>query len=1102
MRELYPQCHPLQPDHANLITPYTIYAWEMVICNVMSDLPIKSLLTRMWSRLTEPDASIRDPERRHQAQFLATTFLLGVPTGVLGVALPAISNHESLLSQKSFDVYMAAAVVGGIAYYLSRTKWYQIAAWIAVLASTMVIFLAAFADQTSGNSQGLFYLIISVVLGGILLSIRATTIIAICDIVGILLLPWLFPGSGWEANLVQPLAFNIIVSLVVILVAHHRDLAEQDRQNALEQRISERTQELTSANQQLKKQISERELAEKALGDERNLLRTLIDNLPDYIVVKDHQSRFVLVNQAWLIHNSENEPMDQVVGKTDHDYFSDDLANDFMTDEQRLLQSGQALIDKEEINLLPGRSKRWMLTSKVPLRDSNGQVAGLVGISRDITQRKQMEELLQKAHDELEQRIVERTEALSAANSELQLQATERLLAEEQLRYQANLLQNITDAIIATDKSLIVQSWNQAAEHIYGWSAAEAIGNPVNKLLQATFPLDTPQQVHEYFIKHGSWHGEVNHVRKDGTSVNILSSVTQIKDAAGQTIGSVGVNRDITDHKLAEMAEREQRLLAEALRDTASAINSTLDLQKVLDRILIQIERVVHYESATIMLVDEGVVRVVHSRGYIEQTFKPEDVLNLRFPLHETHNLQQMYETGQPFLVADTRQYVHWRQIDETEWIRSYMGAPIQIEGEIIGFLNLDNSAIEAFTQAHAEKLQAFANQAAIAIRNARLYDAAKDYAIELEKRVAERTAQLERQHAQLQSILDSMHEGVVGIMFGPDGRPQTHLMNRVMASLTGYEPEEWDINLLRSKDTTVAQAAEVIKGYQRAIEKVGFWQRDFKVRRKDGSEFDSELTATRVNDLDGKMIGMVIVMRDVSQEKILQEQRSRFVANASHELRTPITNVLTRLYLLRKQPERLPEHLEILENVAGRMRDLVEALLEHSRFERGVIPLRQEEIDLRLPIIDVIRVQQAEADAKQIQLSYKVPESPLMALFDRGRMIQVFTNLITNAINYTPNGGEVHIDCRSEVDEESGAAIVVVRVQDSGIGIKPDLLLNIFRPFYRGNEHTNGTGLGLSIAKEIVEMHGGRISVESEVGNGSCFTVRLALIDSDTSLK
>src|SRR6185436_536057 len=175
--------------------------------------------------------------------------------------------------------------------------------------------------------------------------------------------------------------------------------------------------------------------------------------------------------------------------------------------------------------------------------------------------------------------------------------------------------------------------------------------------------------------------------------------------------------------------------------------------------------------------------------------------------------------------------------------------------------------------------LQIFANQAAVAIQNARLYDAVKDYAMGLEVRVAERTAQLERQRAQLQTILDAMHEGVVGIMYGPDMRPQTRLMNRAMVALIGYTPEEWDFNLLRSQDSSDIEVQRTIEGYKRAMESGGFWQAQLKVRRKDGSEFDGNLTATRVNDLEGNMIGVVIVTRDISQEKLLQEQQSRFVA-------------------------------------------------------------------------------------------------------------------------------------------------------------------------------------------------------------------------------
>jgi PAS domain S-box-containing protein len=518
----------------------------------------------------------------------------------------------------------------------------------------------------------------------------------------------------------------------------------------------------------------------------------------------------------------------------------------------------------------------------------------------------------------------------------------------------------------------------------------------------------------------------------------------------------------------------------------------------LLDRILIQVERVVPYESANVMLIESDTARVVQCRGYTQRAFKREDILALRFSIVDTENLRLMVDTGQPFLVSDTHGYGGWQHLEQTAWIRSYIGAPIRIEGDVIGFLNLDNAHAGAFERTHAEKLQAFANQVGIAIQNARLYDAAKDYAVELEERVSERTAQLERQRAQLQTILDAMNDGVVGIMFDADMKPQARLMNRALTRLIGYTSDEWDFNLLRSLNTTDEEFAEVVADYGRAIENVGFWQAKLKVRRKDSTEFDGDLTVKRVNDADDNMIGIVIVVRDISQEKLLQEQRSRFVANASHELRTPITNMLTRLYLLRKQPERLPEHLEIMENVTGRMRSLVEDLLEHSRFERGVIPLQRHEVDLRTLLGDVIRLQEPEAHAKNIYMTYNVPELPLIVLVDPGRMIQVFTNLVTNAINYTPEDGSVNIDCLIEDGDLIDAPAAVVHVQDSGIGIPPELLPNIFRPFYRGNEHTQGTGLGLSIAKEIVEMHGGTIAVESQVNGGTHFTVRLALIHPD----
>jgi PAS domain S-box-containing protein len=159
----------------------------------------------------------------------------------------------------------------------------------------------------------------------------------------------------------------------------------------LERRVADRTAELVKANQELQEQIAERQRAEAALLTERNLLRTLIDNIPDRIYVKDTQSRFVLVNMATVQYLQASDP-EQVLGKTDIEFFPPEWVAQFAADEQAIIQSGQALVNKEErgIDRETG-TEAWSLTTKVPVRDAHGQITGLVGINRDITGRKRLE---------------------------------------------------------------------------------------------------------------------------------------------------------------------------------------------------------------------------------------------------------------------------------------------------------------------------------------------------------------------------------------------------------------------------------------------------------------------------------------------------------------------------------------------------------------------------------------------------------------------------------------------------------------------------------------------------------------------------------------
>jgi diguanylate cyclase (GGDEF)-like protein/PAS domain S-box-containing protein len=146
--------------------------------------------------------------------------------------------------------------------------------------------------------------------------------------------------------------------------------------------------------------VTERKRAEEALALERNLLRTLIDNVPDYMYVKDTTSRFVVGNLA-IAHSFGKESPEEIYGKSDFDFHAPELATQFLADEQAILSSGQALINREEYVVVPAGDRRWLITTKVPLRDGQDRIVGLVGVGRDITDRKRMEAELEESNEKL-----------------------------------------------------------------------------------------------------------------------------------------------------------------------------------------------------------------------------------------------------------------------------------------------------------------------------------------------------------------------------------------------------------------------------------------------------------------------------------------------------------------------------------------------------------------------------------------------------------------------------------------------------------------------------------------------------------------------------
>src|SRR5258706_7103122 len=207
----------------------------------------------------------------------------------------------------------------------------------------------------------------------------------------------------------------------------------------------------------------------------------------------------------------------------------------------------------------------------------------------------------------------------------------------------------------------------------------------------------------------------------------------------------------IADCNLAQLDEYYQHMFAFALADSAAVIASTLDINRVMERILANVGRVVPNETTNIMLIEGDIARVTYWRGFPDHYH--DFFGKTRFSL-EIGNLRQMMETGDPVIIADTSHYPQWiDHLPEAKTVNSYVGVPICAYSQIIGFLTLGSSTANFFSLTHAERLKAFASQVATAITNAQMYSQLGQHAYELEEQVAERTSELTIANERLQEL-------------------------------------------------------------------------------------------------------------------------------------------------------------------------------------------------------------------------------------------------------------------------------------------------------------------------------------------------------------
>jgi PAS domain S-box-containing protein len=554
--------------------------------------------------------------------------------------------------------------------------------------------------------------------------------------------------------------------------------------------------------------------------------------------------------------------------------------------------------------------------------------------------------------------------------------------------------------------------------------------------------------------------------------------------------------RQILRHLRASQTDaREQRAVTEALSEIGLALTSVLELEEVMERILRSVRRVVPYKSVSILVADEDTYRLAYGRfpedkvSYVERyTLSPE--------LHRV--LDEMVRTRQPRLIKDTETDPRWIATERHTWVKSYIGVPITVNEQVIGILNLSSDQRHHYTEQHAELLRLFAVQAGVALQNAQLYAESRRHAAELERRVQERTLQLTQRSALFEAIVENMTDGLA--YFDLRTR-RTLYVNSAFSRMSGCAKEallDQPLETFRRffQDSRLFDDA---MAQLRDANRLGkTWKLEFEAVRADGSTFTCALTATVVRNAEGVPIGQLNLVRDVTDERTLQKQRERFIANASHELRTPITNLKLRLYLAQRDPSNLRKHFEVMEGMVAHLTRLVENLLDLPRFEQGTLILRRETTDLCALLRTAFETHQPRAAERQIAFHLSLPEHCVSANVDPMRLTQVIDNLIANALNYTLNGGNVRVQLSLQTENE--ATIACIRVTDDGIGIPPEALIHIFEPFFRAKtvQNVRGTGLGLTIAKQIVELHDGNITVESQEGVGSTFTVRLPLISPD----
>ncbi len=544
-----------------------------------------------------------------------------------------------------------------------------------------------------------------------------------------------------------------------------------------------------------------------------------------------------------------------------------------------------------------------------------------------------------------------------------------------------------------------------------------------------------------------------------------------------------------------------------AVFETTLVASSLLDLRDALEQLAEHMVQAVVVDGVTFSAWERERDCLLNWIGYRRKPFGPPDALGSVQPLAELPVAREALLDRRPRVLSSLHIQSHPL---EAQWLNEHgiaqmMLLPLVARDTVIGLARLYTLDLSrSFEPDNVQLAQTLGAQAALAIDNARLIEELRDAARTLERKVAERTEELERTlwHQQVeasktQAIIESVSDGVVVV----DSSGTLILVNTAAEGVLGRSREQmlgWQLSSLAA--ALGESALPWVRAMQESLGGDGTHEERIELGERTISIILSPVS------LSGEAQGLVNVLRDVSRDVEINRAKSAFVSIVSHELRTPMTAMKGYVDIILRGMagpigDEQRQFLQIVRSNIDRLTDLVNDLLDLSHIETGRMRLTFGPVSLHDTVADVLRTLHARVDEKKHTLEVWVSPTLPPVRADGSRLTQILINLIGNAIAYTPPGGHITISARAD------DRFAVVEVTDTGVGIAPEDQRRVFERFFRADNaavrEAKGTGLGLPIVQSLVEMHGGRIWVHSEgvPGKGSTFSFTLPLWETDASI-